>query len=654
MKKIMIVAIAASLALVSIAETVHDVGKALAENYTVGGTFTDDAGCVWTFGVLAKDALSTIAPLGYSYSNGSWYNGRRAASGSSALPFAIVNSSDTAQSQGGETGNIALNPGEIVVHPNNPNNAASPCVGIKCQPPCAGIYRVDAIVRDMSSGNNADGVRVIVYANGMVQQETVIAREAGVTGSVGMATTNSIALYLPADGAVTLVIDPRASYNNDSTGIFFSLTELARTEDAPVVSLNESYVGLMRTAAPTLPATVDGITIDAGSVASPTNKTVTALSTLSNIASIGCRGFGAGATGQVPFVLVNTNDAPSICDNSTLRSHTLMPHEMLIHPNRYDNSFVRFTAPADGVYRIIGLFRDLSLDSNISSFGRGIVAGISANGFCCRTSGYVSAEDATGPIVLDVRRVELSQGDAVIFSVDSNGYHGYDSTGLLAYIFADSAPCAEEVINLDIDGRQSNDPDPVTYVGAAKHASTGSFWNSMYGLNNSVSQIQLNKLKTANKTRTLVSITIDSPVGANLLFDSVANNAGMKGNDLLNDYLHVQGAQSTARLTISGLVPGGAYDLYLFSATGNRTAPKPTSVTFGGQTRWYDGQADATFLTSGNSDTLTFANLVADSNGVITGTMTGSGSNVSFVLNGVQLVGEFTFPVKRGTKIVVR
>ena len=275
------------------ANVTYDAGQALANNLGKGGTFTDASGCVWTFGALASDNMTNIAPLAYNYSHNGWFEGLTSANGSAGVPFAIVNTSDTAQAHGGETGNRTLDPGEIVVHPNNPNNAERPFVGIRSLPPHAGIYRIDATVRDLSSGSGADGVHVFLYANGMVQQEAVIGIELS-----AQTTTFSIALYLPEGEAVTLIVDPRSTYNNDSTGIFFSLTELATTSGAPIVNGHDMYAGLMNSSAPALPATVNGVTIDAGSVPSPTNKTVTALSTRYAISALGCDGFDSVSSNQ--------------------------------------------------------------------------------------------------------------------------------------------------------------------------------------------------------------------------------------------------------------------------------------------------------------------------------------------------------------------
>ena len=472
----------------------------------------------------------------------------------------------------------------------------------------------------------------------MIQQSVRVGREIGVTN-----TTFAVALYLPEGEAVTLIIDPSGDYAFDSTGIFFTLTELAVPDGEPIVNLNETYVNILRAASPALPATVDGVTVSAGSLS---NRTETTSFTLSYATpAISCAGFAA--SGNFPFVLANTNSAPSACDNSILMGHRLLPHEMLLHPTTAADTFVRLTVPSAGVYRAVGIFRDVSVGN--SGLGHGVIAHITTKNFAYCTSGFVSAEDAIGPIMLDARRLELAAGDAVIFQVNNNGRYFCDATGLQAYLFADAAPAADEVINLDINGRQSADPEPVTYTGAAKYAAAGTFWNAIYGLENTVQSVAGNGLRTAGGSRTLVGMSITSTDETNLMFDNVANNANLAGNDLLSDYLYVN---HTNRLVIAGLLPGNAYDLHLYCACGRGQAPGDTRAVFGGQERSYLLQGGTVFLANSKLDSLVFSGLVADAAGVIEGHLIGTPRSQG-VFNGFQLVGEFTFPPP-GVTIIIR
>ena len=629
-------AVAASMGLFATG-TVYDAGEALAANLGKGGAFTDCHGGGWTFGMIGASDLSDIQAFSGNYSEGGWFEGVTINNNSCTPPFAIVNTSSTPQTHGAETGSIPLAPGEIVMHPNNPPNTDRPYVGVRVLPPRAGVYRIDAAVRDMSYGNGTDGVIASLYAKGMIQQSVRIGREVGVTN-----TTFAVALYLLEGEAVTLIIDPVNRYNNDSTGIFFTLTELAVPDGEPIVNLHETYVNILRAASPALPTTVDGVTVSAGALS---NRTETASFTLPYAESaISCAGFAA--SGNFPFVLANTNSAPSACDNRILIGHKLLPHEMLLHPNTAEDTFIRVTAPSAGVYRAVGIFRDVSAGNR--NYGYGVIPSIAAKNFGCCASGFVSAEDGVGPVVLDARRMELDAGDTVIFQVNNNGAYNFDSTGLQAYLFADAAPTADEVVNLDINGRQPADPEPVTYTGAAKYAAAGTFWNSIYGQENTVQSVAGDGLRTAGGKRTLVGVSISSTDGTNLMFDNLANNASMAGNAFLNDYLYVN---HTNRLAIAGLVPGNAYDLHLYCACGKRYAPGDTCAVFGGQMRRYNVQGGRVFLTT-DPDVLVFSGLVADAAGVIEGHLIGTPSSQG-VFNGFQLVGEFTFPPP-GVTIIIR
>ena len=610
------------------ANAVYDAGEALAANLGKDGMFTDCAGGTWTFGTIGAADLSDVQAIGWNYSDGGWFEGVTAANNSPTPPFAIVNTSSTPQTHGNETGNIPLAPGEIVLHPDNPSKSARPYVGIRFQPPRAGVYRIDAAVRDMSYGNGTDGVIASLYAKGMIQQSVRVGREIGMTN-----TTFAVVLYLPEDESVTLIIDPNGTYNHDSTGVFFTLTELAVFDSEPIVDLNETYVGIVRSGTSALPVTTDGVTVSAGTVSNKTE--VASFTTPHAEAGIGCAGFTG--SGNFPYVLANTNASPSACDNNILVGTKLLPHELLLHPNKAADAFVRLTVPSAGVYRAVGIFRDLSVGNR--NYGYGVIPSIATKNFGCCASGFVSAEDEVGPIVLDARRMELDAGDAVIFQVNNNGTYNFDSTGLQAYLFADTAPTTDEVVNLDINGRQAADPEPVTYTGAAKYAAAGTFWNSIYGQENTVLSVAGDGLRTAGGMRTLVSVSISSTDGTNLMFDNLANNANMAGNDLLSDYLYVN---HTNRLAIAGLVPGNSYDLHLYCACGKRYAPNNTHAVFGGQVRRYSVHGGRVFLTA-DPDVLVFSGLVADAAGVIEGLLVGTPGSQG-VFNGFQLVGEFTFP----------
>ncbi|MBQ6340824.1 MAG: hypothetical protein IJI36_16930 [Kiritimatiellae bacterium] len=620
---------------------VYDAGEALAANLGKGGTFTDCKGGTWTFGTIGAGDLSDVQPLGGAVGKDGWFEGVAAANNSLTPPYALVNTSDTPQAHGGETGYNVLAPGEIVLHPDNPANSARPYVGIRFAPPRAGVYRVDVAARDMSygAGNSAsNGVIVSICANGMIQQSTRIGRERGVTN-----TAFAVALYLPAEGAVTLIVDPSGAYNYDSTAVYFTMTEEVAVSGDPVVNLNEAYADILRSEATAMPATAGAVTVDCGLVS---GKTEQAFATRHAETAINCDGFAA-ANG-FPYVLINTNDVQSACDNRILIDHRLMPHELLLHPDTSQDVFIRFTVPSAGVYRVSCIVRDVNADHVIVS-GRGVVANIAAKGWCRYASGYVSAEDGDGPIVLDARRLELAQGDTVAVSINNNGVYNCDATGLQVFLFADAPPSSDEVVNLDINGRQPSDPEPVTYTGAAIYAAAGTFWNAVYGLENSVQSVSGVGLRTAGGRRTFVNMAITSTDGTNLMFDNLANDANKAGNDLLNDYLYVN---HTNRLVIAGLVPGNSYDLHLFSACGKTNALRDTRAVFGGQTRVYIDQGGSVFQLNSWGDVTVFSGLVADEAGVIEGLLIGTPQGQG-VFNGFQLVGEFTFPPP-GTVVVVR
>ena len=170
-------AVAAGMALFA-AGTVYDAGEALAANLGKGGTFTDCAGGTWTFGTIGAADLSDVQAIGGNLSDGGWFEGVTAANNPPPPPFAIVNTSSTPQIHGTETGNVPLAPGEIVAHPDNPSTSARPYMAIRFQPPRAGVYRIDAAVRDMSYGNGTDGVIASKWSDAALTEDVAGAESA--------------------------------------------------------------------------------------------------------------------------------------------------------------------------------------------------------------------------------------------------------------------------------------------------------------------------------------------------------------------------------------------------------------------------------------------------------------------------------------------
>lgn len=628
------------------AATVYDAGEALMEALEKGattGTFTDCKGGSWTFGDLGADDLNAVQAFGGVYREATGFNGFTP-NGSLTVPFAIVNTTSEPLTHGGETGSNPLMPGEIVVHPNNPTSSTRQYVAIQFRPPRTGVYCVDAEVRDLSfvdaPAYTSDGVTLSIYARDAIQWSVPVGREK----NIGVTNVSvSVGLYLSAGEPVTLIVDPNKTYNCDSTGVFLTLTEVSSGFGPLVRDVNAEILAAATAASPALPEGIScGYKTSAGAV--------TSYATPHEQANINCKGFAT--TSGFPWVMANTRNGISECDRSSIGlGYKLQPHELLTHPYTNEASFIQVAVPSAGVYRAVGVFRDVSRGGTETTAG--ILAAIRAPA-ALQMKALVSAERATGAQILEAPRLELAAGETVTFEVWNNGAYAFDSTGLQLFLFADEQPTGKDVINVDIDGKQPADPDPETYAGTARFAATGTKWNSLAGVENATSSVRKERLRTADGMRTAVAVQLEAASGSNLLFDNLANAPSLAyaGNSLLNDYLYT--TLTPVTLTITGLVPGASYDLYLYTACGKTQPPVMSTADFGGVRRTWSSDAGKFFTGTLKNDHLVFIGLTADETGTIRGELCGgSVTTGSGVFNGFQLVGRFLEDFS-GTMILVR
>lgn len=611
------------------AGAVFDAGEALMEALEKGattGAYTDCQGGSWTFGDLGAGDLNAVQAFGGVYREASGFNGFTP-NGSLTVPFAIVNTTSEPLTHGGETGNNPLMPGEIVLHPNKPSTAR-PYVAIQFRPPRTGVYRVDAEVRDMCDGGNTGGVIASLYARDAIQWSMYVGREKNLCITNGVV---SIGLYLSANAPVTLIVDPEKAYDCDATGVFFTLTEMSSGFGPLVRDVNAEILAAATAASPVLPAGIScGYRNKAG--------VVTPYVTPYEQANINCKGFATPS--GFPWVMVNTRNGISECDKSSVgNGYKLQPHELLTHPytNMFEASFIQVAAPSAGVYRAVGVFRDVS--NKVVNNYDGVIAAIRAPEVL-QTKVLVSAEKKTGALVIEAPRLELAAGEYVRFEVGNNGDYRCDSTGMQLFLFADELPAGKNVVNVDIDGKQPADPAPVTYAGAARFASAGTMWNALSGVENAVPSLQKEHLRTADGTRTAVAVKLEAQSG-NLMFDNLANaTSAFDGNSLLNDYLYT--TLTPVTLTITGLVAGASYDLYLYTACGRTNPPYQTVADFGGVTGAWQTESGKFFAGSTTNDHLVFVGVRADETGRIVGELHGGTvATGSGVFNGFQLVGTF-------------
>jgi len=210
-----------------------------------------------------------------------------------------------------------------------------------------------------------------------------------------------------------------------------------------------------------------------------------------------------------------------------------------------------------------------------------------------------------------------------------------------------------DLVNIDINGygpeNVPNVPDPPpgegdTYSGAARVGADGDYWNGLAIGTESVTNITVSRLKFADgATKSRVSFTLGRVDGL-LQADRIAPQVYL--NSLMGDYAYYYNATGT--VTIAGLYPNTAYDLYFYCNAG--TLYFPTRFEINGATydsfdRWFEG--------STYGDYAVCAGIVADASGSISGTFYKAAPGSATCVCGVQIMGRIPL-APRGTVILFR
>ena len=539
----------------------------------------------------------------------------------------------------------------LCVHPDYPQNADTLCCNaLRVTIPEDGLYRLSITVWDLGGGESSeygtDGISVSLVAG----DETLVDR--ATVGVLGKPTWNydEDDLRLTAGGTVTLVVDPNAHHGYDSTVIGFTVERTGGFDDAEetvVADLNELVAANLMSETPSAEFSVGNLRVVSGVWAE--SGAFLSVSPMQN-ATLSCSGFGID--GSIPWMLANIGGSPAYAQNMGVTT-AIKQKEFWLHPSTVSGStasevhqdmsvFVGVSAPSNGWYKAIGRFRDICQgESGSSNASGGAAVGIrtGANGPSdWAAASVVSAESGQRSVRLVAESLWLNAGEMVYFTVGSNGDIASDSTGLMALLAEGSPPSAAECVNVDFDGRQSVDAMPVTFVGELYYPGSGSFWNSVRG-DDGASPVSAVSLRTSAGRRTEVSILMARD--GNGGWD---HNPREECNEMRDDYAYLID-EGAIDVVLSGLVPGGAYDLTVFSNN------EDGSVITGGITHTVnrasvDGSGQDLY------DILASA-LVADGDGELRfklRTRVG-GSGVS-VYPGMQLRGRF--PVRAGLVVIVK
>jgi hypothetical protein len=203
-----------------------------------------------------------------------------------------------------------------------------------------------------------------------------------------------------------------------------------------------------------------------------------------------------------------------------------------------------------------------------------------------------------------------------------------------------TAAQAAVVVNLDVNWSQSAGGG-VTYTGTGAAPDSGTFWNGFVDPATSVTNLK------ASDGTTTTTVGFSFANASNIHYIGGVSNTAP---DLLFDYLYESNRNIGANLdvpspvtfSISGLTPGGEYDLYLYAINGG-AALINTAFTIGATTQYvtYDSQpfnnGGPSGFVAGQNYTL-FSDLAANGLGVISGSFSSADQDNYGVLNGFQIV----------------
>jgi hypothetical protein len=221
--------------------------------------------------------------------------------------------------------------------------------------------------------------------------------------------------------------------------------------------------------------------------------------------------------------------------------------------------------------------------------------------------------------------------------------------------FASAA--SARLVNIDIDGRSSNGESiPGAMTGAAGVGAAGDQWNSylvdcVVGHNPTPYDPGVSA-HLADSAGVLTATRLDLSTSAG---DTTAGSV-RSGNGLLDDYVYLgPNVVSQIAFTLSGLIAGNSYDLYLYGVGGAQPASTyPGKFSVGGVDKTLTSTTafDGTFVE--NREYVAFSGVIADASGTISGQVSSS-SNPAFysVFNGIQVSGEFASIPEPATSTLV-
>lgn len=202
---------------------------------------------------------------------------------------------------------------------------------------------------------------------------------------------------------------------------------------------------------------------------------------------------------------------------------------------------------------------------------------------------------------------------------------------------ADAVP-ADTVDFHIVDASTDGHPTFPTFSGPAAVGSAGDYWNAYA---QSSGNISASNLADVNSKTTGVGLSVNFPEGGGGSFYDPFNT----NNGLMSQYaVGVLGSSDSWSGTITGLIPGDTYSLYLYGNNGRGSAG--TNWTIGATTESTNGGSVNPSTTPFYQPGLDYAlfSVAADGGGDIHFSATTNGCCATPILNGFQLVGTVPEP----------
>ena len=598
--------------------------------YFLTATNAATAGCPPN---VSNFAVSRIATQATRASAGNQRGFANAAAGTS--PYVIVNESDSVQS--------SIAPCELHVHPNASN--LRHLTTVRFRPPRSGYYSGSIVARDVNKGTDPEVNGVDVY---------LFVGDTPVTNAYVSLESFAGTAHLSFDGRLVATgepIDVLVSASGNASSDATALSIIFRREEGAVYDANASFHDWRAAGNDSLPfpdALGGGAAWNLGAKTNAAVATqfyqMAASGTLEGAAwQWWLHGSGAAFSTR-PSIMMSTNDVAGFDASTPINSSPLLwyaPREFLVLPNvpgyRSSSPTIRASVPADGIYRARGNARDL--DNNVPTDGSvsdGIAFGISVAGRCVPVSAVVyRANDSTErwEAAIDAGDLWLKAGETVDFVVDPRASHYYDPTTLSACYVREGDIPGSRVVNVDIGAAGAGQLSP--FAGRGREGfSDWTAWNALRPGSGATAAAE-DCREADGSTRRNVTVALErSSAGAAA--------SGATGCAMLDTGVSSTGAADATAFTVSKLVPGAAYTLYLYG-TGD------AAFTVGGETKGLEGQ----WLRADCEPCFARFDAAADASGKIAGSFAAASAEGA-AFSGLSIVGEFPEYVPNAFVIVVR